>query len=31
MLKLVNHAGPLLTASLTLEALGMWIILISEE
>jgi hypothetical protein len=29
MLKFVNHIGPILTVSLTLDALGMWIILIS--
>jgi hypothetical protein len=31
MLKFVNHIGPILTVSLTLDALGMWIILISEN
>jgi hypothetical protein len=31
MLKLVNHAGPILTVSLALDALGMGIILISEK
>jgi transposase len=31
MLKFVNRIGPILTVSLTLDALGTWIILISEN